>query len=198
MSIKKILLTAAAVVTGTVAIASASYAQCGSIIIPEQSRVTCIIVNGQKVYVDPNGNVYSLTSNGNGTFTATSNSQNPCTQNLNVSSISATGSNATLGTVTTTLDASRPSTGATIQSNQVAAQFPATVKFAFYANATLSSKPGVNYRSVQQLSFANTNVNSFNPFKQERFTLQSKVDFEDVKQPGKVAFTLSSLTVTLN
>lgn len=196
-SIKSMFIAMIAVVAGVVAVGTSASAQCKVLTLPNGTQVTCIIVNGQKVYVDLSGNQYPATSTGNATFQATGTVINPCTQLLKPVSLSATGSNPTLGTVTTTLDGSRTPAASSVAANQAGSEFPATATINFYANATLSSKPGVNYRSIQQLTLQGK-VSSFNPFKQERFVLLKSVDFEDVNRPGVVAFSLGSLTVTLN
>ncbi len=197
MKFKSFLLTIGVVAVALVSIHGVTSAQegCRDITLANGTKVTCVIVNGQKVYADANGNVYNVNSSGNATFQATVNKN--CVQYLTPISVSATGTDPVLGTVTTTLDATRVPAASTLASAQAATTFPALSTISFYANATLSSKPGVNYRSVQPITL-NGVVNSFNPFNNESFRTTAPVDFEDVNTPGTVAFTLRSLSVTLN
>ncbi len=169
---------------------------CREITLANGTKVSCVIVNGVKVYADASGNVYNLNSSGNATFQATVNKN--CVQTLTPVSLSASGNDPVLGTVTTTLDLTRTAPASTVAVPVDAVTvFPATASISFYANLTISSKPGVRYRSIQALDLT-SNVNTFNPFTNEQFTLASPVDFEDVNAPGTVAITLRSLSVTLN
>lgn len=196
---KNLILSLCAALLAMIAVHGIALAQppegCREITLADGTKVTCVIVNGQKVYADADGNVYNLNSTGNATFEATGNKG--CVQVLAPLSLSASGSDPVLGVVTTTLDASRTPSPSTVAQTIDAGSFPAAAAINFYAYATLSSKPGVTYRSVTELSLTGV-VNTFNPFNQEKFSISSPVDFEDVKAPGKVAFTLKDLSVTLN
>ena len=178
--------------------ASAQQEKCSSIVLPNGDTLHCDVVNGQKVYVDANGTVYNATSTGVGEFTVVNSSVNPCTAVLDPTLINVTSTDPVLGTVTTTLDRNRRSTSSTIVSNVSGVEFPATEDIYFFAEATISSRPGKLYRSIQEVHLNSRNVLTFNPHRQERFNLVRRVDFEDVNAPGRVAFTLTSLTVTLD
>ncbi len=198
MSFKTRILTVAAVMAfGIFTSASAQQEKCSSIVLPDGTVLTCDVSNGQKVYVDDQGNVYPVTSTGVGQFKIVKTGTNPCVAELEPQKIDVTSSDPVLGTITTTLDATRTSTNSRIESNVAGTEFPATENIYFYANATISSKKGVVYQSINEVHLTSDNVNSFNPHVNEQFTLAEKVDFEDVKNPGVVAFTLSELTVTL-
>jgi hypothetical protein len=194
----KLLVRALAV--GALAVAcfgSAEAQQCRSIVLPNGTVLTCQVVNGQKVYVDNNGVQYNGTSTGTGTFTVTNTNVNPCQATLNPNAINVTSTVGALGTVTTTLDPTRIAPPTTITSNVIGSDFPATERINFFARATVSSRPGVNYRSIQPVQLFSGNVTTFNPHVNEVFNLQQPVDFEDVNRPGVIAFTLRTLSVTL-
>ncbi len=178
--------------------ASAQQEKCSSIVLPNGTVLSCSVINGTKVYVDPAGNVYNATSTGVGQFTVVNTGTNPCKAALDVNSINITSTEPVLGTITTVLDLTRRSQSSTIQSNQIGAQFPATEDIYFYAEATVSSRPGIIYRSRTQLHLSSTQVTSFNPHVNERFNLAGSVDFVDINQPDRVAFTLRTLNITLN
>jgi hypothetical protein len=178
--------------------ASAQQEKCSSIVLPNGTVLHCDVQNGQKVYVDDVGNVYNATSTGVGDFTVVNTGTLPCQATLDPVNISITSTDPVLGTITTTLDQTRRSTSSTIISNTPGIEFPATEKINFFAEATISSRPGKQYRSIQEVQLGSRNVNSFNPHRQERFSLIRKVDFEDVNNPGVAAFTLTSLSVTLD
>jgi hypothetical protein len=176
-------------------------AQCNSITFNEaQSNFTCTIVNGQKVIVDPvTGQVYtSIVANGNGTFTAVGSGTNPCNVSLNAQNINAVTNDPQLGTITTKIDPSRPAQQSTVVSNQVGSEFPATGDIYFHATAEVSSRPGVIYRTINEIHLQNPQLRSFNPHRQETYNLVAPVDYEDPAQPGVVAFTVNSISVTLN
>jgi hypothetical protein len=171
---------------------------CPSIVLPNGTVLTCTVApNGTKTYVDAAGNSYPATTGGSGTFTVTNSSTNPCEAFLNPVAININSVAGPFGNVNTTLDLSRPATQAHIVSQTVAQQFPATEDFYFYAIATVSSLPG-QYRSIQQFHFSSRNVRSFAPHKNERFTQEGRVDFEDVNRPGRIVFSVVGTTITLN
>lgn len=174
-------------------------AQCRSIVLPDGTVLTCATKNGVWTYVDAAGNVYptSLFAPGSGTFEITNTQTNPCQARLKPRSGSTSVVHPALGIITTTFDESRQSTESTIISNQDDAEFPATENIYFYAEVTISSQPGKKYRSIQEVHFSSNNVTSFNPHVDEVFNLVNPVDFEDVNEPGAVAFTLQSGSVTL-
>jgi hypothetical protein len=170
---------------------------------------TCNIVNGCKVVTiyDAAGNPISTETicptTGTGTFACDEiEPPPPPPAALNVSvrpvNIVSTATSPTAGTITTQLDPSRISSNATIVSNIPGVRFPASVHFSFYAT---SSYAGATYFSRDELRFANENVNSFNPFNNENFTLQNDVSFvSDPNDPtSPVAFVLhAGSQVTLN
>ena len=196
--ISKLLVRALAL--GGLAIAcfgSAQAQQCRSIVLPNGTVLTCQVVNGQKVYVDSNGVQYNANSTGTGSFTVINSNTNPCTAVLNPTAINITSNEPTLGVISTTLDPTRPSTPARIQSLNIGSDFPAREDISFFARATVSSRPGVTYRSIQEVHLNSGNVNTFNPHVNEVFNLVQPVDFEDIAHPGHIAFTLRVLRVTL-
>ncbi len=193
-----IALAAVATMFGATATAMAQNDGCTSIVLPNGTLLTCNVVNGQKVYTDPAGNTYTPTSTGVGQFTVINTGTNPCSATLTPTAISVTSVDPVLGTITTTLDPTRPATPSTIRSLAAATQFPATEDIFFYARTTISSRPGKAYRSIQQVHLASQNVRSFAPHQNEPFVLAGPVQFEDVTLPGVVAFTLNQLTLQLN
>ncbi len=200
MKFRMIALLTAGLAMFSAGIATAQEQGCPSIVLPNGTVLTCqVLPNGSKVYVGPGGlPVYPATTGGNGIFTITNTTTNPCSATLTPVSVNITSNNPVLGTINTTLDPTRPSTPSKITSSAAATQFPATEDIYFYANATLSSKPGVQYRSIQEIHLNSTNVRTFAPHRQEVFNSVGQVDFEDVALPGVIAFSLQSFTVTLN
>jgi hypothetical protein len=145
---------------------------------------TCNIVNGCKIITFynaagvPIGTQTICPTTGTGTFGCNIiEPPPPPTGALNVSvppvGLNSTAISPTFGPITTALDLTRTSTNATIISNG-ADRFPATVRFSFFATATVN---GVRYCSRTELEFLNQNVTSFNPFNNEVFTLQRDVAF---------------------
>jgi hypothetical protein len=196
MSFKSLALTIAAIAICCISTANAQQG-CRSIVLPNGTVLTCEVVNGQKVYVDNLGNTYPATSTGVGDFKIVNTTTNPCVAELDVTNINVTSTNGALGTVTTTLDPTRLSPRSRIRSNSVASEFPATEDIFFYAQATISSRPGRVYRSFQPVHLNSPNVKTFNPHNNEVFNLVGKVDFYDINVPNVVAFTLTTLKVTL-
>jgi hypothetical protein len=195
--IPKLLVRLLAVGASAIAcLGSAEAQQCRSIVLPNGTVLTCQVVNGQKVYV-VNGVPYNATSTGTGTFTVTNTNVNPCQATLNPNAINVTSIEPTLGIITTTLDPTRIAPPTTITSNVIGSDFPATERINFFAYATISSRPGKQYRSIQPVQLFSNNVTSFNPHLNEGFTLVQPVDFVDVDNPDPIAFTLRSLRVTL-
>ncbi len=201
ISVIKSAVVGMAVAAAALIGSSTASAQCGSITIDELAlQQFCTIVNGQKVLLDPvTGVTYSgIVANGNGTFTLTGNGVNPCSVTLAPQSINATVVDPVLGNVVTTYDASRPATPSTVVSNQVASEFPATGDIYFHATATVSSRPGRLYRTINEIHLQNPQLRTFKPHRQETYNLVDPVDYEDVNIPGVVAFTVTSISVTLN
>ena len=200
MRIKNLVSTLAAAVMmlGAFDMAVAQLNGCRSIVLPNGTVLTCNVVNGQKVYTDPAGNIYNPTSTGVGQFTVTSTTTNPCSATLAPNAINVTSVDPVLGTITTTLDPTRVALPSVIRSILAGSEFPATEDIYFFARATISSRPGKAYRSIQQVHLFSQNVRSFAPHVNEPFTLAGQVQFEDVTLPGVVAFTLTQLTLQLN
>ena len=194
---KRFMLIAVLAIVGTIAVHSAASAQI----------YTCIIVNGCKVLIilDPCGNIVGTQtdcgSNGSGTFNGPQfPPQGPVPpSSLTAQNITATVLDPVYGAINTTLDASRPSPATTIASNSIQSRYPLTVTIPFFANATLSSRPGITYASRQPIIFSSNNVNSLNPFNNETLTLQTNVDFYNTADLSQTtAFRLSAgSTVTL-
>ncbi len=159
-----------------------------------QFNYTCIVVNGVKVLVISDRNVASG-STGSGTFVANPPiaPQGPINSTLTATNVTVTSNDPAVGTITTTLDASRDAQ-TTITSNG-ADRFPATGIIQFYATATISSKPGT-YSSDTPLELVNENLQSVNPFRNETFTLRNDVTFTN---DDGTSFTLKAgeTTVTL-
>jgi hypothetical protein len=160
---------------------------------------TCIVVNGCKVIVvlDPCGNILSTQTDcgaaGVGTFNGPQfPAVGPVNAVLTAQSVNAVVQDPTYGAVNTTLDPTRTA-ATTINSLSPQSRFPLSVSIQFYANATISSKPGVTYTSRTPLNFASNNVNSLNPFTGENFTLQSDVEYYNTADlTQSTAFKLSA------
>ncbi len=160
----------------------------------------CILINGQKCYVlyddagNPTDTICNEGTKGIGTFSSLT---GPISRDSAVNTalvptaISATVQDPTYGTITTTLDASRPSSPTTIRTVPGQVRFPLEVNISFYANATLGSAPGTVYRSRTQLQFFSRNVTSVNPFTNEVLALNEDVEFYDIADPEqRTAFKL--------
>jgi hypothetical protein len=194
---KKLIVTLA-LVAG--AFTTQAMAQCGPFILTEQQiSLSCQIINGQKVYVDPvTGQQYSsLINNGNGTFTAAGNTVTPCQQNFNATGLNTTTNDPVLGLITTTLDPTRQASKSSIRSLSDAGGYPAIEDLYFHANVTIASNPGVTYRTINEVHLQGI-INSFNPHRGETLRLVAPVRLEDVRRPGAVAYTLQNVSVTLN
>lgn len=191
-------LAAAVIAIGGMSTAYAQPSGCSFISLPNGLILTCTVnSNGQKVYVDNLGNAYTGSSNGTGDFQIINTNSSPCSALLNPVNINVTSTAGALGTINVKLDGTRISTTSQIVSNGPFSTFPATEDVYFYATATVSSLPGKNFRSIQQLHLFSNNVKTFAPHVFEPFTLVSQVDFEDITAPGIIVFSLQSLTVTL-
>lgn len=194
---KRFMLIAVLAIVGTIAINSAASAQ----------TYICTIVNGCKVLIilDPCGNIIGTQtdcgSTGSGTFNGPQfPPQGPVPpSSLTPQNITATVLDPTYGAINTTLDQTRPSPATTITSITQASRYPLSVTIPFFANATISSKPGITYASRTPLTFASNNVNSLNPFNNETLTLQNTVDFYNTADLSQsTAFRLGAgSTVTL-
>ena len=173
-----------------------------------QPYCTCDIVDGCKVltYYDDQGNVIGqetiCPSTGTGNFDCQI-VEIPPTGPLNVTippvSIDAKSKSPIYGDIVTRIDPARRSSNATIISNNADSRFPATVRFSFYAITNIA---GVDYCSRTELVFSNDAVESFNPFKREKFCLEKDVEFYRCDAPPddqKTLFVLHAGTcVTLD
>jgi hypothetical protein len=189
------LLTAAFALTGFIATQTGAMAQ---------NTTTCTIVDGCKVLVvlDPCGNVISTQtdcgSTGSGTFSGPDiPAKGPLNLALTPESISATVQDPVYGEINTTLDPDRPSEASTIITTDRAAaagdRFPAAGVIRFNANATISSAPGIVYASRTPLELRNDNLQSFNPFKNEKFEIKEEVEFYNTADLSQsTAFRLSA------
>lgn len=174
---------------------------------PPGPEYNCILINGRKCYVyyDENGNpidtVCDQGSKGIGTFRSLSGAlsvDSAVNAVLLPVGISASVNDPTRGTITTSLDPSRQSSPTTIRSVEANRRFPLAVDISFFATASVESAPGRVYKSRTQLVFANNNVNSLNPFKNEVVKLKSNVEFYDAADPDeRTAFTLQANTTQI-
>lgn len=204
--LQRLLLLAIIAITGVIATHTTAVSQ-------EEYTYTCIIVNGCKVLItfDKCGNIVSEESDcgseGTGVFASpTSNEEieeQKAAGKVDVSltpvSIETSVNDPALGTVTTTLDATRTAPATTIVSNTEEGAFPATATIQFYANATLEANGDIVYASRDPLVFV-ADVNSLAPFEDETFTLANDVDFYDPNDEARnTAFRLRAgeTTVTL-
>jgi hypothetical protein len=198
---KRVLLTAAFALTGFMATQTGATAQ---------NTTTCTIVDGCKVLIvlDPCGNVVSTQtdcgSTGSGTFSGPAiPKEGPLNLALTAESITATVQDPVYGDINTTLDLDRPAEPSTIVTTEEAVKagqrFPASGVIRFNATATISSAPRVVYASRTPLALRNDNLQSFNPFNNERFELKEKVEFYNTADESRAtAFVLSEgSTVTL-
>lgn len=219
MRTTKFALATALVAVALMAASNAAVAQCPSLGLPIGTTLTCIAlatktITPVPVVKDPklpndqrndnllDGNqeaaipAQTFTSNGTGTFSVTSTGiGTPCSVNLTPAAISLTGSNATLGTITTSLSATGAPT-TTITSNQANTEFPATGNVYFNVSVTISSQPGKTFTSRTAIQLQNTNLNSFNPHVNETYSQVGTVTLNDASGAG--AYTISGLSVTLN
>jgi len=170
---------------------------------------TCIIVNGQKCYVNldslgnPIDTVCDNGSTGQGDFKSTTGpipARGDVNTTLAPAKIKATVKDPVLGNITTQLDPNRQSTPATIvTANPGQGQrYPLEVSISFFATAKVDALPRTVYESAAELKFYSGNVNSVDPFTAETLTLQNDVDFYDQADPTHTTvFTLQGGTTTV-
>ncbi len=195
MNLKKFILAGGLAFAGLVATQSVSLAQpCDPLNPPPGQPYTCIIVDGQKVIVDAYGNPTAGQSEGDAQFVTNKGGEVPCQTNQTPQSFNVSVK-TDLGIITTQLDPTRQSPLTTIVANQADKALPATGTISVYLTATNSSKPGSLYRSKELVTFVNKRVQSF-PFKEETFSLTSKVTFVNEKD-SKDYFTLAETKVVL-
>lgn len=83
-----------------------------------------------------------------------------------------------------------------IQANRPDELFPATCDIYFYVQATIEAYPEQVFRSTTPVHMRATELGTFNPHVNEVYSVVDPVDFKD--ENGKVAFTVTGLTSTLN
>lgn len=83
-----------------------------------------------------------------------------------------------------------------IRGNNPGELFPATCDIYFYVQATIEAYPGQVFRSSTPVHMRATALGTFNPHVDEVYSVVDPVDFED--EFGRVAFTVTELTSTLN
>lgn len=118
------------------------------------------------------------------------------TTSLQPSNWTGNGVSGQLGAVTWSFDVSRTVQNSTITSNGEAGSFPATGNLYFHITGTMAAFPGKTFHSTVSVQLRATNLMSFAPFLNERFTLVNPVPFND--QNNNPAFTLTNLILTLN
>lgn len=183
----------------------------------------CVIINGTKCYLDYDAcnNVIGVNcpsgSSGTANFKAIK-PTDPCApagigdfeQDLAAGSrinaalqpedINVTVLDAQLGSIKTTLDATRTAENTTIESNGADEDevYPLTVHIRFYALAELASRPGKTFASQTQLEFESSNVNSVVPFLNETFTLAKDVNYYEFGDNSQTTvFTLQAGSTNL-
>jgi len=115
------------------------------------------------------------------------------------SGFSVTGTEATLGTINVVLDGTRTAPDSYMTSLTVGSTFPASHHVYAYAKATLSAFPGITYRSTTPFHMYNNSINSFGVAgAHTSYTVDSDVDFEDISNPGVVAFTVKASPTIVN
>jgi hypothetical protein len=186
---KALLLTLCALVIGA---GSSAYAQCpDQLCLPDGTPVNCIIdPSGTKVWVDLLGNPIPGQTSGDANFVTIQCDCPNSTLFLAPTSFQATSTHPVFGTITTTLDGSRPTTPATVIANPDGTY---TETFFFQVIAIVPGFPPLKGR--QELQFVSPGVRTF-PHVGERFTQAAPVEFE--LPDGCVLFTLSNTQVTLN
>jgi hypothetical protein len=185
------MITRALFILAVFAIAGTAHAQYGTFI---GQNLTCGY-NGpiNNITINVAGIDYVGNSTGSGTFQVTANGASPSSATYVPTAVSATSIVGPLGTLTTSLTAiPQPSSSTT--ANGVVAPFPATSRMTFFATAT---DPGGNvYTSTTPVVLQALNANTFNPFVNEPFTLQSPVQFVD--RFSNPAFVLKRLDAIFN
>jgi len=198
LTMKNLLLSAGLVFAGIVAGQSIASAQCTPDYPPPPGTPTeCVIVNGEKVWIDAYGNPVPGQSEGGATFIAGEQQKQPCGTTQEAESFDVTVRTKELGAIRTTLDRERqPKAPATrIVSQQADAPFPASAEINVYLLAESDAFPGQVFRSADVVTLTSDKIQSF-PFKEEVFVLKGKTEF--VNEEGKVGFTLAETKVVLH
>lgn len=153
----------------------------------------CVIVNGEKVWVDINNNPVPGQSEGGATFVAGESQQNPCGTTQQPERFEVVVRTGELGNIVTTLDPDRQSPPSTIISRQQDAPFPATARINVYLEARADGIDEV-LRSRDLVTLVSDNVETF-PFKQTEFHLEGEAEFVD--REGRAILTLRETRVIL-
>ncbi|HVZ37975.1 MAG TPA: hypothetical protein VHI13_01765 [Candidatus Kapabacteria bacterium] len=195
-TLKRLLLVTVMALAGIVAAQTHAEAQ---------FTYRCVVINGCWCYIiiDPCGRIVAINCNCGGRGSATFNSAQPILPagplnvNLSPTDLQASVQDPQLGTINTTLDATRTAELTTIRSNDQSQRFPATGDIRFYANATVATAPGIVYASKTPVHLNSGNLNSVNPFNNETFTLTEDVEFYNTADlTQQTAFRLQGNTST--
>lgn len=171
----------------------------------QPSQYSCIISNGQKCYVFYDGTgkeadtVCDEGSSGIGIFRGgLLQAKGRVAAELVPTDITVSIPDPIYGTITTTLDPTRQSGLATIQSIDQTNRFPLDVNISFHATASLQTAPGIVYKSRTQLVFSSSAVTSLNPFNGEVLTLKNDAEFYDAADTiQRTVFALQAGTTTV-
>lgn len=109
----------------------------------------------------------------------------------------ASGTDPIAGTINIQIDPLRIPSYSTLVSNIPNVDWPATCDVYAYCTMTISSQPGTIYRSIGQFHMHSATVGSFSPSHNEPYVLAEPVSFEKDGQPGLVAATLESASITV-
>jgi len=101
-----------------------------------------------------------------------------------------------LGRIDWRLDPDRTSDPATLKSYNKDEQFTAYGTITFYAEAEVEKFPGLIFKSAEQVHLVNEKVLSFNPFKEELFTMQGE-PIKFYNEESGESFVLHELTSLL-
>lgn len=118
--------------------------------------------------------------------------ETPAWTQFQVSGFTNTQEHPELGTLTYSVDPSRPLTSE-IRANQESDEFPATATLHWHA--TLVDGSGVEYRSINPVTMQA--IITFWPNNNTTYTQIGTTDFERVSEPGEVALTVSNARATV-
>lgn len=167
------------------------HAQCFDV--SEGTICTNAVAPSDLLFNDVIGNTYQVSMVGSMVFSVTQVSETPCRVLFAPVQMSCTGVHPQLGTLTLTLDNTRTSTNCVVAPNQEGTPYPASTDVYAYLRLTIAAKPGVTYQSLQELHLICGDVDPFcGPHVPNVYSVGGSVDFEDITNPGVVAFTLVS------
>jgi hypothetical protein len=109
--------------------------------------------------------------------------------------VSHNGNSPAYGPVTLDLNAAAPAANSRIEAVNEGAAFPASSNLRFNAVVTVASRPGVLYRSINEIVISSQLTQW--PHNNAVYSQVGTTDFEDAAHPGVVAFTLSGASVTV-